>query len=801
MDLAANYFNIYDRPYLTSAVLGAGVLSRLSLPYHAAPIFGFVAGLFVPTGMLNNHFDKAVAPVSGALHGYSYAKNYGAAAGFASGVVDEVLHNFNITSQYWFSTMTRDIAISNLMLPTIPSVANAVPVGKLKDIPVAFTKKLIEAKYVKEFFGFAYALYDSYTAKLPEKWLPIQLSKDMQEIYSDIMDKKQLQKTIDNQAIAVVTVSLITQNLIVGLADHYQGTNSCFEDFKDEIKKDETWQNFKQKLKDVSVFLPAYVVGIMSIQMINAFFSTKLQHLVNDIITQEITSNETILQLTNSNSENNTDANTLIKRKVEDVATLTSQGSHLLSNALSSVIKGSFSINYLISVNAQNILVYSMCYSILTNALSAKLSIKSGSYDVIITKLYDKKTSLEEYLRVNADSIIQRNSNDFIQAQLHKVEHDLRTTVGEQLMWSTLNDMYSTAQSISDFIVNYLMTSYHLHIGAIDFNVRFKVIFMNNDIKPMISWSGQNAGEIVSINQAMDRLNELKARMRSDDSLGAKSLPVYSYQIKQENSTWLCFDDLTVGAGDKTLMQINHQCIDDNIIAVTGESHSGKSTLLKLVKGLQHSVACGNGAITFYTDNGCQPNIIMVSQHYNMPPYITLLELITLKPYEKAKAMKSQVEALMREIGIDSDKKEDSVSLVSLLNEEKDWDQYITSGGARKKLMAIWVITEKPDVAILDEIFVGLDRKAIEKVQNMFREHLPETKFLIVDHEAASHNFNGFYQNNLYVNNKTIILQDFSIHSGENNEDSSAQQSLDISNDYMGICPIEGFDDIFSLWR
>ncbi len=787
VDLLANYFEAYDRPYLTSAVLGAGVLNKLSLPYHAAPIAGFIAGLFIPTGILNDHLDKVVAPLSGALHGYSYAGNYGAAAGFTAGVIDESLHSFNISNQYYFSTIVKDIAISNLILPIVPNAINALPakLGIIRDLPLTTTKFLSKAK---EVIGTVYGIYEAYTADKPTEWDPITLAKDIHEVYADIMDEKQLQKTIDNQAIAVVTTSLITQNLVANLAEHYQGTSSCIFQFKDDPES--AWNGFVVKFKDVALFLPAYVGGIITTKIINAFFGTNLKYITSDIITYQLTEKETVLKLVNSNNVNNTDANTLIKRKYEDIESLTTKGTELLSDALSSVVKGTFAINYLISINAQDVLLYSIFYNSMTNSLSNYLSTKAGSYDVNITKFTDQKTSLEEYLRVNADSIIQRESNDFICSQLVKIDHNLRTIDGEKTTWTTLNNIWTTAQSINNFLVNYLITAYHLYLRAIDFNVRYKVIFMNEDVYPMLAWSGKNAGEMVAVKQAIDRLNELIDRMNELESK-SKMLPEYLYKNAKKQNYWMCFDDLTVGAGDKTLMHIEHQCVDKNVIAVTGESHSGKSTLLKLVKNLKHSLAWGSGKITFYTAEGAAPKIIMASQHYNMPPYVSLLELITLKPRDEAKKLEQQVKDLMTEIRIDYDKKANELSLISLLDEEKDWEQYITSGGARKKLMTIWVMLQNPDIVILDEIFVGIDRDAIQKIQKMLNKYLPNTKFLIVDHEASTHNFDDFYQQNLHVENKTIYLQNLPAVNDHGTE--PTQEEIESSSDdHEDTCPALG---------
>ena len=75
----------------------------------------------------------------------------------------------------------------------------------------------------------------------------------------------------------------------------------------------------------------------------------------------------------------------------------------------------------MLSTNAQDVLLYQILYNSATNSLSHWLSTKETSYDTSIKELTDKKTSLEEYFRVNADSIVQRNGNDFIKTQIGNI--------------------------------------------------------------------------------------------------------------------------------------------------------------------------------------------------------------------------------------------------------------------------------------------------------------------------------------------------------------------------------------------
>lgn len=756
-DYTANYFEIYEKPYLTSAVLGAGVFSKLSLPYNTQYILGTTIGLIAPTGHLNKYLDKSFTPASTALYGYSYAGQYGAATGFAAGIADEALSSYNITQQHYFSNIIQSISTTNLLMPLLPKVVEALPLkfGIVRDPLINLVTKALSLQWTKESTGIALGTLQSYYFESDdEKLSPVMLSNKIYKEYSDILDEKDIQTLIHSRAIATVTTALITQSLVQTLADHFQNTRTALRGFEN-LNKD-TWKTFLSTAKSTAIFLPAYVASIIVNQVINSFFCSRDVYKINDLLTAELVKDERILRLLQNTTESEADANSLIKRRYSDVTTLSSDGARALAEGLSSLTKGVFGINYLVSKNAENIVIYSMIYSSAANLLSTKISSKAGNYDTIISELSDKKTSFEEYFQKNADSSIQRDSNDFIEFKLAELTQELREVDGEQFYWSTLHNIWMTAKSITDFLFNILITAHHINTGAIQFKERTKIAFTNEEVYPMLEWSGQNAGNIIRTMQSIDSLTEFKERIRKETT---RIQPNHIYKPIQNNEEWLCLDNLEVKVGNTSLIKVQHQCLTSKITSVSGESNSGKSTMLNLVKGLKETLGWGSGNITFYTETGKKPSILIASQHYNTPPYTKLLEAITLKPYQEAKLQEKFVRELMHEIKIDSDNKDNTTGLVSLLHEEKDWNQYITSGGARKKLIALWVILENPDIAILDEIFVGIDRESIKIIQNMFLKHLINTKFLIVDHEAETHNFDGFYQSNLHVHNKTLSIQ------------------------------------------
>ena len=191
---------------------------------------------------------------------------------------------------------------------------------------------------------------------------------------------------------------------------------------------------------------------------------------------------------------------------------------------------------------------------------------------------------------------------------------------------------------------------------------------------------------------------------------------------------------------------------------MSGKSGSGKSSFLSKIKGTQYNGIWAQGKITYTTRSGNKPTIHQASQEDYILPYSTLLEVIALKDRQELKAnpqIQERVRGLLREIGID-DKEDDG--LIAMLNEERDW-RAILSGGQKKKIAIVTAILKNPDIAILNEVFNGLDRDSVIIAQKMLKRELPGTIFLIVDHNYKEHN-HGFYDARVHLEDKKVVILD-----------------------------------------
>ena len=84
------------------------------------------------------------------------------------------------------------------------------------------------------------------------------------------------------------------------------------------------------------------------------------------------------------------------------------------------------------------------------------------------------------------------------------------------------------------------------------------------------------------------------------------------------------------------------------------------------------------------------------------------------------------------------------------LDQTEDWYS-VLSGGQKQKIRIISAIMQEPNVLILDEVFNGLDKKAIELMQAIIIEILPDILVISIDHSAVENNNTGFYTNSLRI--------------------------------------------------
>ncbi|MFG6119739.1 MULTISPECIES: ABC transporter ATP-binding protein [Thalassobacillus] len=179
----------------------------------------------------------------------------------------------------------------------------------------------------------------------------------------------------------------------------------------------------------------------------------------------------------------------------------------------------------------------------------------------------------------------------------------------------------------------------------------------------------------------------------------------------------LCFS--YTNQGDKT---INNFCLEieqGEIISILGESGSGKSTVLRLLSGLETptkgTISIGGKIVTddrtFILPE--KRGIGMVFQDYALFPHMTVAENIQfgLKGYSR------------------SEKKKRIDEVLELVNMEKFKKRYPheLSGGQQQRIALARALAPEPSLLLLDEPFSNLDADLQIKIREELKQIIKKT--------------------------------------------------------------------------
>lgn len=205
----------------------------------------------------------------------------------------------------------------------------------------------------------------------------------------------------------------------------------------------------------------------------------------------------------------------------------------------------------------------------------------------------------------------------------------------------------------------------------------------------------------------------------------------------------ICFKYLN--SKKDNIKDFNIELEKGDILAILGESGSGKSTILRIIAGLEDSY---NGSLkigdkTIFSEKTFTQaenrGIGMVFQDYALFPHMTVSKNIqyglkNMNANEKKRITKEMLE------------------LVNL-SEHKNKYPHELSGGQQQRVAIARAIAPKPSVLLLDEPFSNLDANLQEKIRDEIKEILNTAKItsVFVTHDK---------QDAKILADKVIILKD-----------------------------------------
>jgi ABC-type uncharacterized transport system fused permease/ATPase subunit len=737
IDESLVYLKYTDQRYLTHGILGAAV-GNMAHPGMAAAAAGTIFGFILPTGIFNEH-SELMAPVvsglaSGAFHGVP-----GLILGSAAGDIDELLIDNNITDKHYLTFVSLGTMASNpFFSPVYANLIGAV-VG------------LIAANWENAFCKNIAA--------------PLQVIKELKNTYEKFIPQNELNNHIEKQGIALAGSQILTHLFelkIISYQDILTNEKARLPEF---IGNEERWGNYRNNMIYFAIFLIPGAVGMTTAGIVDDYFNEKLAVRFYDELETQLYTGKNALRMTKHENYS-----FLTDSMRESVQTMIGSGNRIASQAFTSLVSGLYAAG-VIAVYSPNIAVYSISYSQAKSFIASKIAEKSGEYDDKIAKLDSDLMTLRKEFNTNVMTIAERGGMQLAQEKISNVRNELVDEKHGKQLWDTIGRVWQMATSHGDYILNNYATSKEIFSGRIPFADSSKVVNAGGHISWLFSLPGDLASTTDRTRRAIDKIIILEGMIHA---------PVTSSdQIKRifEDTNQLKFRNLTIGTAKETLLTIDELALDmEKIYAVTGRKGLGKSALMTKVhllvdNGILHGIdngIDGIGEISYPKIGGKEPKVIFLGSDL-FPAKYSLREILVYpdkvpSDQEQNKQQLAQIIELLKEMSLEK--------FIARLDAVEDWKEL--SKGERKELPLISAIIKKPDILILDEIFSHSDPESIREIQqilkNILKKYLSKSLILIIDHQAEANNYEGFYDQELHVENKTVVVKDF-VSCRVNNED------------------------------
>jgi putative ATP-binding cassette transporter len=236
------------------------------------------------------------------------------------------------------------------------------------------------------------------------------------------------------------------------------------------------------------------------------------------------------------------------------------------------------------------------------------------------------------------------------------------------------------------------------------------------DNYPRLAGWTASAVRVSSLMVSLDNLERAESgdgvgRIERSDAMGA-ALRLTNLSVTLDDGTEVVKDaEVVIAPGERVL--------------VTGESGTGKSTLVRAIAGLW---PWGKGSI----------QVASGAKMFLMPQraYIPAGSLRRAATYPEPAASKSvnEVAKALKQVGLGH--------LVDRLDEEAPWDQTL-SGGEKQRLAFARILLHRPDIIVLDEATSALDPDSQDNLMELLTKELNATTIVSVGHRPELEAFHN----------------------------------------------------------
>jgi putative ATP-binding cassette transporter len=194
-----------------------------------------------------------------------------------------------------------------------------------------------------------------------------------------------------------------------------------------------------------------------------------------------------------------------------------------------------------------------------------------------------------------------------------------------------------------------------------------------------------------------------------------------------EGNAMLRLNDLSVTLDDGTAVVGQSEILIEpgERVLVSGESGTGKSTLVRAIAGLW---PWGGGSVDFHADR----RMFMLPQK----PYIPSGTLRRAVAYPGAAEdwTMEQMGDVLDKVGL--------AHLKEKIEEDSPWDQTL-SGGEKQRLAFARLLLHRPDIIVLDEATSALDAKGQDNMMGLLNEELKDATIISVAHRPELEAFHS----------------------------------------------------------
>ena len=753
-------YNFTSSRYLSSFFQGMSSFATLTPSWLIKGLGGSLNFLLfkLSTSEYNDYTTKLINPIQIGLQG-SYIFGW---KGFVSGVtlsaLEEILLYYDVYNKYYISTVISSVTIIHLLKEKgILFIENSLTervctnyllkaCARLEHVFPYFLESLMVAiSSIKVF----------YEEEQKLKVEAFEIQKKIKEVFTKLGHEEKYSEMLEQQIITSSGFLIVEQYFHFQLIGHLQKHHGAFYG---QITNFHVWKSFKISLKEILLTLPVLIaIKQILINPVEAYFSFQVQNYLYSIVNNKWMLGETPLKiLQDKNME------VLIDNLNKDIEIIANNGGELRNSFVNDVIKSSYSQYLMYQYNAKDLIVVYRLYYSCTQYVSEKLSTWELSYTNVIRNLESKRNSILKHDVRNAETVVERNGLIYSKEILNELNLEIKLQTTTKLMIKHLYDTWKEIELYTNIVFTFFSIAYKAHIGELHLKDRLKIVAATESVSALMSWNGKNARNIEEVNNSLKNLDEFISKIDLNENLYTKDFNQKFNGSKGE----LVLRNFKLYNGDNELFNVNEIVLKfGKYYALTGDSGSGKSSLLSKIKGIMHNGIVAMGSIIYPIDLNISEDIILMSQKDFFPIDSTLLEAIyypyTIKMNDEVEKNYYKILKMLNNLNFCStdDISHEKCNLEDFLKSKKDWNS-VLSGGQKKKALLVSALIKEPKLLLLDEPFSGLHQKAIPEIQSLIMKTLESNTLVIcIDHHTSDSEM--FYDYELFIRNNILAHQEF----------------------------------------